>query len=137
MPSLAVFLTLFLVAILLFVFWIKKKFSYWEERGFDFIKPEFPFGNIKGVGYKVRFSKLSCDYYGRYKNKAAAIGLYFFVQPVVLLTNLDAVKSVLIKDFHNFHDRGLYVNSKADPLSAHLFAIEGNFFRITDVHKAH
>ncbi|KAG5669757.1 hypothetical protein PVAND_000051 [Polypedilum vanderplanki] len=125
MSSLEVFLALFLVALGLCVFFIKKKFSYWKERGFDYIEPEFPFGNLKGVGYKIHFSELSREYYERYKNKTSAIGLYFFTQPVVFLTNLDAVKNILVKDFYNFHDRGLYVNTKSDPLSAHLFAIEG------------
>lgn len=125
MSSLTIVLSLLIAAIALLVFWIKKKFSCWEERGFDYIKPEFPFGNLKGVGYKTHFSQLSREYYNRYKNSAPAIGLYFFTQPVVLVTNLDVAKHVLVKDFHNFHDRGLYVNTEADPLSGHLFAIEG------------
>jgi cytochrome P450 family 6 len=127
MSSLAVFLSLFLAIIALLVFWIRKKFSYWHDRGFDYIQPEFPFGNLRGVGSKFNFGQLSREYYERYKSKSWAIGLYFFTQPVAFLTSLEAVKSVLVRDFHNFHDRGLYVNTKADPLSAHLFAIEGNF----------
>lgn len=122
-------ISLFLAALLLLTFWIRKKFSYWAERGFDFIKPEFPFGNLKDVGYKVHYSKLSRYYYESYKNKAAAIGLYFFTQPVVFLMNLDVIKSVLVKHFHIFHDRGLYANSKGDPLIANLFSIEGNYLR--------
>lgn len=129
--SLSVFFSLLIIAVIAIVVWIKNKYSYWESRGFEFITPSFPFGNIKGVGYKVHFSQLSREYYNLYKNKVSALGLYFFTQPVVLLTNLDAVKHVLVKDFNNFHSRGLYVNTEADPLSSHLFAIEGNYYYVT------
>lgn len=109
----------------LLTLWFKKKFSYWEDRGFLFVKPKFPFGSLEGVGYKIHFSQVSRKYYEEYKNKAKAIGLYFFMAPVAFITDLDTVKDILVKDFSNFHDRGLYVNKKTDPLSGHLFAIEG------------
>lgn len=123
--GLNIFIVLLIGVVGLIAFWFKKKFSYWDERGFDYIKPDFPFGNLKGVGYQIHFSQKTRDYYTRYKNKAQAIGLYFFTAPVVLITNLDVVKHVLVKDFGNFHDRGMYVNTKADPLSGNLFGIEG------------
>jgi cytochrome P450 family 6 len=109
----------------LITYWFKKKFSYFEERGFEFVKPDFPFGCLKGVGYKIHFSQKTKAYYREFHNKAKAIGLYFFTAPTVLIVDLDTIKHVLVKDFNNFHDRGLYVNKESDPLSAHLFAIEG------------
>jgi cytochrome P450 family 6 len=119
------FVALAVTVIALLAYWFKKKFSYWENRGFKFVEPEFPFGSLKGVGYKIHFGLKSRQYYLDFKDKAKAIGLYFFTAPVVLVTDLDTIKHVLVKDFNNFHDRGLYVNTKADPLSGHLFAIEG------------
>ena len=121
------FIALIITVIGLVAYWFKKKFSYWENRGFKFITPEFPFGSLKGVGFKIHFSQKSAKFYNDYKNKAKAIGLYFFTAPVVLVTELDTVKHILVKDFSSFHDRGLYFNKQADPLSGHLFALEGEF----------
>lgn len=120
-----ILLVLSVLVIGLLVFWFKKKFSYWENHGFKFAKPEFPFGSLKGVGYKLRFSQKTLPYYEEYKKKAKAIGLYFFTSPVAFITDLDTVKDVLVKDFSNFHSRGTYVNTKVDPLTGHLFNIEG------------
>lgn len=125
--SLNVFISLIVAAVGLIAYYFRRKFSYWEEHGFDFVTPEFPFGNVKGVGYKIHFSLKSQEFYNEFKGKAKAIGMYFFTAPVVVVVDLDTIKHVLVKDFNNFHDRGLYVNTKADPLSGHLFAIEGQF----------
>lgn len=114
----------------LIAYWFNKKFSYFEERGFAFVKPEFPFGSLKGVGYKIHFSQKTKLYYREFKDKAKAIGLFFFTAPTVLILDLDTIKHVLVKDFNNFHDRGLYVNKKGDPLSGHLFAIEGEIITV-------
>lgn len=123
--SWSIVISLLIGAVLLLVLWIKNKYSYWKERGFESVDGSFPFGSLKGVGFTVHFSQVSKKIYDDYKGKAKAVGLYFFTSPTVLLIDLDVVKHVLIKDFHNFSDRGLYVNAKSDPLSAHLFAIEG------------
>jgi cytochrome P450 family 6 len=123
--GLNIFVGLVVAVVALIYFWLKKKFSYWEERGFEYVKPDFPYGSLKGVGTECHFSKKSRAYYTEFRNKAKAVGMYFFSAPVLLVTNLDLLKHILIKDFNNFHDRGLYVNTKADPLSGHLFALEG------------
>ena len=36
--------------------WVKKRFTYWTDRGVLQVPPVFPFGNLSGVGYKVHFS---------------------------------------------------------------------------------
>ena len=106
---LILFLSL-LATLAAFIFsYVKKTFSYFENCGFEYVKPEFPFGNLRGVGTSYHFSQLSRDFYNRFKNKAPAFGLYFFTNPVVHLIDLDLIKNVLMSDFNNFHDRGLYV----------------------------
>lgn len=118
-------IVLALSAVGLIFYWFKKSFTYWEKRGFVFVPPEIPFGSLRGVGYEVHFSEKSRQFYEEYKNKTKALGIYFFVSPAILVPNLEVIKHILVKDFSNFHDRGVYYNAKDDPLSAHLFAIEG------------
>lgn len=114
--SLNVVVGLIVAVIGLVAYWFKKKFSYWEDRGFQFVKPDFPFGSLKGVGYKVHFSQKTRQFYEQFK-KEKAVGMYFFSAPTVLLTDLNTIQHVLVKDFSNFHDRGIYSNASSDPLS--------------------
>lgn len=117
---------LILVALSVFYLWAKMQFRYWEKRGFEYVKPvEFPFGSIKGVGYREHFSIKAKKAYMNFRRKTPVVGMYFFTSPVALILDLDVIKHVMIKDFNNFHDRGLYHNP-IDPLSEHLFAIEGS-----------
>uniref|UniRef100_A0A1L8E424 Putative cytochrome n=1 Tax=Nyssomyia neivai TaxID=330878 RepID=A0A1L8E424_9DIPT len=105
--------------------YVKKKFQYWEEKGVPYIKPAFPFGILKGLGSTTHTSEVFTKAYNELKGKDVFGGLYFFTKPVVLPTDLELLKNIFVKDFQYFHDRGIYVNEKDDPLSGHLFALSG------------
>lgn len=68
-------------------------------------------------------------FYFELKEKGKFGGAYFFTKPVFFVTDLDLLKTVLIKDFQYFHDRGMYYNMKHDPLSGHLLNIEGDYWK--------
>ncbi|XP_058053773.1 probable cytochrome P450 6a13 [Anopheles bellator] len=52
-------------------------------------------------------------------------GLFMTLQPAIMITDLELIKTVLIRDFGHFPDHGVYHNERVDPLSAHLFCVEG------------
>lgn len=64
------------------------------------------------------------EFYEEFKHKSPVHGLYLYLlEPVFVITDLDLVKMVLIRDFDYFRNRGRYF-TKDDVLSNHLFSIE-------------
>lgn len=109
--------SLILIVISLLYFWIKKKYSFFEENGFLYEKPTFPFGNLKGAGKDFHIISRVKEYYDKFKGKAPAFGIYFFTNANIVITDLEMIKNVLVKDFDSFHNRGLFYNEKDDPLT--------------------
>ncbi|CAD7086417.1 unnamed protein product [Hermetia illucens] len=111
-----------LLAAVYFLF--KRKFSYWKDRGIRHLEPKFPLGNLpwnRRSDLKDVFEKLYSLGRG-----VPFVGAYFILKPVVVATDLDFVKDVLVKDFQSFHGRGVHLNEKDDPISAHLFSLNGS-----------
>lgn len=120
-------IVIILVSLLTIVYaYFKYAYGYWKSRGIPHDEPEFPFGNIKGFGKICHQSEFVKKIYDKHKSSGAKFcGIYFFAGPGVILMDLDLIKSVLVKDFANFNERGFYYNEEDDPISAHLFAVDG------------
>jgi cytochrome P450 family 6 len=105
---------------------VLKRYAFWADRDVQHIPPKFPNGNFAGVGRQFGVHEILQKIYTQLKpTHAKFAGVYFFITPAVLVLDLDFVKTVLIKDFEFFHDRGVYNNVKNDPLTGHLFVLEG------------
>ena len=117
--------SLLAIVVTLAYVWVQKRYKFWQERGFVQANPTFPFGNIKGVGHKEHMSSIITKLYKKHKNSAPMVGMYFFTAPLILVMDLEIIKHIMVKDFSFFHDRGMYFNVKDDPISGHLFSIEG------------
>lgn len=108
--------------------YIKWKHQYWSKRNIPFFPPTIPFGNLENprrkkysIGYHIK------NFYDEAKRKGwKHCGLYFFASPVYLIVDVEYLKNVMSNDFQYFVDRGMYYNEKADPISAHLFALGGD-----------
>lgn len=124
-----IFLTFIVTLISISCYLVRRRYCFWSDRGFLQAKPSFPFGNIKGIGFKKHKSTIMTDLYNEHKNKAPVLGIYFFTSPTILAMDLDIIKHFLVKDFGTFHDRGFYSNAKVDPLSANLFTLVGQEWR--------
>lgn len=105
--------------------YFKFKYNYWKSRNIPQIEPQFPFGNVRGIGTKNHQSAILDVIYQRFKGVAKYCGVYFFPVPLALILDLDLVKNIMIRDSANFNDRNGFYNEKDDPLSAHLFQLDG------------
>lgn len=121
------YILLILTFLLIGYFFIKKRFQYWSDTGVISVKGKFPLGNLQGLGKKYNIAEIIDKLYKNLKSRVpfGFGGIYFFIDPVALITDIGLIKSILVKDFQYFHDRGMFLNEKDDPIAAHLFNIEG------------
>lgn len=118
----------FLLAILtVFYGYFKYTFGYWKSKGVPCDdESSIPYGHLKGVGKTIQMYEIIKRMYDKHKSSGARFcGAYFFNRPAAILLDLDLVKSVFVKDFSNFDERNSYYNEVDDPISAHLFALDG------------
>ncbi|CAD7079497.1 unnamed protein product [Hermetia illucens] len=104
------------------ILFFKKKYSYWKERGIEYVEPSFPLGNLSFGGNQL-LDFIQNMY--NHKQRGPLIGAYIIWNPVAVPTDLDLIQKILVKDFNSFHARGMYVNAEDDPLSANMFSLDG------------
>lgn len=100
----------------------RRRYSYWKNLGLIQDVPTFFFGK------KTEYSKeYTMELYFKYKNCGAPlIGYYFYHQPATLVLDLDLVKTIFIKDFQYFTDRGFGHNrTKDSPLGNNILFLDG------------
>lgn len=101
---------------------IKRQYSFWANKNVPSQKPVFPVGNVKIIGPRDHMCLQMAKLYSDYRTHGLPfVGLYFFVWPVVLATSLDFIRNVFITDFQHFQERGRYYNERDDKISANLF----------------
>jgi len=96
------------VLLLWFATIIHKKQRYFKDRNVPHDSPIFPLGNFWKVGLTMHFIEKINSLYDKFKGSDVMCGFYIFTKPVYLITDLELLKNILVKDFYSFHDRGLY-----------------------------
>jgi cytochrome P450 family 6 len=104
--QIAILLTLFSVAYL----WVKRRFSYWKDRGFVQGEPTFPWGTFKGTNTERTLAEQLDYYYKKHKGNGPAIGLYNFLSPFLIPTDPELIKNIFVRDFQSFPDRAFFHN---------------------------
>lgn len=98
----------FLVGISLFAYYLlHRRFTYWERRNVPHIKPEFLYGNARGVGKTISSGDVFANTYFKLKNKGPVAGVYMSVVPMAVINDLDLIKTILVKEFDTFTNRGM------------------------------
>ncbi|KAH8399479.1 hypothetical protein KR215_011595, partial [Drosophila sulfurigaster] len=122
-------LALFSAVLLLLWLWLRHTYSYWARRGVLHDKPVMLYGNLYSVGRSTTALEPFRRFYEKYKGQAPFGGFYFAVRGAAVLLDLELVKLVMVKEFNNFAHRGNYYNEEDDPISAHLFNLDGRDWR--------
>ncbi|XP_055597875.1 probable cytochrome P450 6a13 [Uranotaenia lowii] len=112
--------------------YLRRKQTYWQRLGIPSGQgSRFLVGNAAGLGNTKQSSDILDPLYYEFKRQGLKCGgIVFFIEPEILVVDPDLVKTILVKDFNKFHDRGVYVNPEGDPLSGGLFALSGNDWRM-------
>ncbi|XP_059224654.1 probable cytochrome P450 6a14 [Stomoxys calcitrans] len=124
-----ILVTLIVVGLITLLMYLYNLYSYWQRHGVPQETPLPILGNMKGVGTSKHFREIIRRLYTKFKGKAPIGGCYVFVNKAAIVLDLELVKHILIKDFSNFHDRGVFNNVRDDPLTGHLFTLEGEQWR--------
>jgi cytochrome P450 family 6 len=128
-------LSLAILSILLLALYrqFRTSYEFWRERSVPFLEPTFPTGNmIEAVKTKQHFGYVMEDIYKQLKKRSDVVdycGIFFFHKPVLLVMTPEFAKTILVRDFNSFADRGVYSNEEVDPLSGNLFFLEGHRWR--------
>lgn len=125
---LAIVIVLLIVLLIIF---LKYKHNYWKYLDIPHDEPK-----QWNVIIQEMLGKIPNDYasktqryeqlYRSFKGTGPFCGFHVQLDPFVLVLERELVQRILIKDFSNFNDRGLYHNSKKDPLSSDLYCITAN-----------
>lgn len=82
--------------------------NFWKNRGVIGPKPVLGFGNVKDVIFgKESLSQFLTRMYNEYKNEPM-IGIFSKRTPILIIKDPDLIKTILIKDFPKFANRGLF-----------------------------
>lgn len=130
MRTLVVLCATFIAIFILYIYIrFKKSYKLWTSQGVPTIPPTFPSGHLDSRMAYTNFGLMAIDLYKELKSKGDYVGLFFLDKPVLFVLSPEFAKTVLVRDFQYFINRGVYFNKEDDPLSANLFFIENSDWR--------
>ncbi|XP_030754993.1 probable cytochrome P450 6a14 [Sitophilus oryzae] len=117
-------------AVLVFVFYVKWKLSYWKRAGVFQFDPEFLFGDFRKelLGKASLFEGFREKYRQLKARNHKHGGVYLMMNPVYMPVDLDIIKRIVIKDFPYFLGHAQNFHPK-DNLTMNVFAIFGDPWR--------
>ncbi|XP_071571381.1 cytochrome P450 6k1-like [Temnothorax nylanderi] len=118
----------FIIALIIYLYY-KYDFNFWKKRHVFNPTPSFPMGNITAIltGRK-QAGVYAHDVYLKYKDHRI-FGGYVFFKPILVIADPNIIEIILKTKFRSFHDRGLNINEKINPLFDNLVFINGKKWR--------
>lgn len=104
-------------------------FHYWKKIGVKSLKPLPLLGNTKNFALHKRSpAEVFRELYNKFEGERYG-GIHQARTPVLLIRDPELIKQVLVKDFAYFPGKGNHPDLKGDPLTYHLFNLEGEEWR--------
>ncbi|XP_037815476.1 probable cytochrome P450 6a21 [Lucilia sericata] len=125
MSTTLILLTTITVLVSLLFYHVKRKLNYWQDQKIPHQKPSLIVGNFQGLRKSHSMAEIFTQHYEQFKGTGPFSGFYFIHRAAVVVLDKQLMKNILIKDFNNFTNRGLYNNVKDDPLTGRLFLLDG------------
>ena len=129
--------TLLLAALILLYIYVYRKFQFFKKHGIPHEPGYFPLGSLiswKALTGQIAFFGAADQLYEKY-SKHKAVGYYgLFGKPILVITDLDLAKKIMVKDFDHFVDRpfGEGINPEANKhFSKMLTVLKGDDWRST------
>ncbi|XP_030080916.1 cytochrome P450 6a2-like [Drosophila hydei] len=120
------FIYLLSVISALLVYLVHRNMNYWKSRGIPQEPPHPIYGNVVGFRKTRVLNDLMIEYYNKFRNTGHPfVGFSFVQKQSAFIMDIKLAKNILIKDFTNFADRGQFHNERDDPLTGHLFNLDG------------
>lgn len=99
-----------LIGLTAFYLYVKHLYSYWKRVGVKYLEPTFPFGNFgPTIFQKKTAGELVADIYR--ESREPFIGIFGALRPTLVVRDPKIIRSIFIKDFQHFVDRGVYIGT--------------------------
>ncbi|KAJ8976833.1 hypothetical protein NQ317_011829 [Molorchus minor] len=100
-------------------------YKYWKSRGFPYLEPTPPFGNLSCVfSFRKSIGILLKDVH--VEMKTPFVGLFQLHKPFLLVKDPDLIRSILIKDFNVFYDRQALADRHIDSVGSQMLFFNRN-----------
>lgn len=131
-PDIVTMAVIILTVLIVVVFFLYHHFSkynnYWKDRNVAGPKPTFFFGNVKEYVLRRKVvGDIFNEIYHKYSQEKI-VGVFRMRTPDVLVRDPEIIKTILIKDFDSFVDRGSEFSKKG--LGLNLFHTDGDTWRV-------
>ncbi|XP_023176908.2 cytochrome P450 6a2-like [Drosophila hydei] len=110
----------------LVAYFLHYNMNYWKSRGIPQDPPHPFYGNMVGFRKNRVLHEIIEEYYIKFRKTGHPfVGFNFLQRRSAFIMDIKLAKNILIKDFTNFADRGQFHNERDDPLTGHLFNLDG------------